>query len=75
MSAPLLYLVRLWQQPGQHGDAAFRASVRPLDGERETLFTHPVDLAQYLARQAATCQAPAAPGPPPDPPDPLAPTG
>jgi hypothetical protein len=66
MSAPVLYLVRVWQQPGQHGDAAFRASLRPLDSERETLFARPADLVNQLANCLAKRQA-GPPGPPPDP--------
>jgi len=49
MLASTLYLVRVWQQADRDGRPAFRASVRAVDAERETLFTRPADLARYLA--------------------------
>jgi hypothetical protein len=44
----ILLVVRIWQQPDRRGRAAFRASVRAVDAERERLFTRAADLTRYL---------------------------
>jgi len=48
MDTSTLLVVRVWQQTDRRGRAAFRASVRPVDGEAERLFTRATDLARYL---------------------------
>jgi hypothetical protein len=50
MDTSTLLLVRVWQQRDADGRPAFRASVRPVDGESERLFTRVADLARYLRR-------------------------
>jgi hypothetical protein len=48
METPSLFVVRVWQQPNPRGRARFRASVRAVDAERETVFTRATELARYL---------------------------
>ena len=48
MEPPSLFVVRVWQQQDARGRGAFRASVRAVDAERETVFTRAADLARYL---------------------------
>lgn len=57
-----LFLVRVWSR--LHGGSSFRASVRPLDGDRPLVFTQPEQVAAFLKEEAEGAETPQASKPP-----------